>query len=81
MDRQVNALDFSTSTVFKKVKEISRPVYRYPYFDTLKAIVIFMVVLQHCYNCRIALYLHDWILNSHNCHLADYIWIYSQNHF
>lgn len=49
MDRQVNALDFSTSTVFKKVKDISRPVYRYPYFDALKAIAIFMVVLQHCY--------------------------------
>ena len=49
MDRQVNALDYSTSTVFKKVKDISRPVYRYPYFDALKAIAIFMVVLQHCY--------------------------------
>lgn len=49
MDRQVNALEFSTTTVFEKVKGVSRPVLRDTYFDALKAIAIFMVVLQHCY--------------------------------
>lgn len=49
MDRQVNALDFSASIVPEKVKDISHPVYRDPYFDALKAVAIFMVVLQHCY--------------------------------
>lgn len=40
---------FGTSTVHMEVKGIPGPVHRNPYFDALKAVAIFMVVLQHCY--------------------------------
>lgn len=49
MDRQVNTFDVCTPQLPGKMTNNPRPKYRDPYFDALKSVAIFMVVLQHCY--------------------------------